>query len=696
MTATPIQKSSDADLLARIARGDEEAFSAIVDRYARLVEGAARVSGLDASESPDVVQAVFIVLWNQRKSLPAVSKVSNWLHGVARKLAMRHIRTSSRARRRENNWHQQQESMSPSHADAGDALVSPEARLALYHSLNKLGSSQRQILIARFWEQKPFAAIGRELGCSEDAAKKRFGTAVGKVRRILVAAGLVGVSSASVSEMLAAEAAAPANCAAAAHGSRHSASAAARSLAGMWKPGPPLATVGLICGAVATLIIACMLAMHSAGGDPPATAREKVTSSEEPGSVRMSSRRSARSSAAVPLSKWTSGEPTVLLECPADAPGKRLIWHLPMPITWLNGVPMVPVISGLKTDATTFHLFAPTGGEWEEALTIEGFNLPKLVALSNGTLGIVGHNSKDPSGAYGASLFYYTYDPETGVSEPWVLATPWNERDRITMVGLQELPDQQLVGIILLEPSKGAHNSLLEVRSADGGKTWSEPVERMRTTMTEDTASAMGLVSLGDAGLGVFNQEGNGRVEMLVASPDGGEWQARQLSLADGLPDTVGRIPLKVVADGPNLALGYLAMGADGVDGAGGDSVGTYHLARSTDAGTTWTPGKPIASNDKVNDLSIFFDLSASGNRLIASYPDTGGAKWTKGEFRTVWTASDDGGDTWFDLPGTNDGALLGTTSLAPSGNRAYASEVVPGADGSETFQVREFHPADP
>lgn len=685
MTATPIPKSSDADLLARISRGDEKAFSTIIDRYAGLVEGAARVSGLDASEVPDVVQAAFIVLWNQRKSAPAASKLGNWLHGVAKNLALRHIRSNSRTRQREKNWHQQQmETHTQSDTVAGGALLAPEARLALHHSLDKLGSGQRQILIARFWEKKPFGLIGRELGCSEDAAKKRFTTAIRKLRGLLAAAGLTSISSAAVQDLLDAEVAAPAGCASAAHGSLHSASAAARTLAGMWKPGPPLATLGLIAGGVAAVAIACVVVMQLADGEPPAATVGTEAAAAETRPARISSARFARPAAA-PLSEWTFGEPTVLLECPADTPGKGYVWHLPLPIAWLNGVPMIPVISGMKTDSNTFHIFAPTGGQWKQVVTIEGLHFPKMLALSNGTLGIVGHDGKDPSGGYGAALYYYSYDPNTGVSEPWVLATPPNEQARITMVGLQQLPDQQLVAIMLLHSSG---HSLLEARSTDGGKTWSEPVERLKTNMSEDAASVMGVVPLGDAGLGVFNLERNKPLEMLVVPPDGGEWQARPVTFTDDLPDTVKRMPLKVVADGSGVALAYLAMGTG--DGAGSASPGTYHLVQSADAGASWSPGKSIATVDEVEDHSMIFGLSASGNRLIANYLDG-----TKRKFHPAWKGSDDGGITWFDLSGASEEALLGEASLSPSGNRAYAAEVVAGAYGSEIFQVREIRPAD-
>lgn len=676
---------SDDSLLAQIAESDERAFASIVDRYAGLVECAARASGLDASEAPDLVQATFIVLWKQRKSPPAAAKLGNWLYGVTGKLASRHMRSRSRARRRDQNWHQQQyETMTHPPASSDDAPVAKAHRLALHRSLEKLGSAQRQLIIARFWQKKRFAAIGEELGCSEDAAKKRFATAIRKLQLLMAAAGLTSISSAAMTDMLQAEASIPSPLVTTGQGILHAPSQAASELAALWKYKPSPAIIGTAIAGTAAAIAFFLIALdppdesQSAGSDP------SITDRSLPAHTRKSERHSFRSTA-VPLSEWTSSDPVTLLQCPPNTPGKRFIWHFPMSIEWLNGKPLLPVASGFKTPGNTFHLFTQTDDGWTEAVTIEGLHFPRTIAVSNETIGIVGNTGENPKGSYGASLFYYSYDPEKGVSEPWTLIAPPSPNDRVTLVGLNELTDNQLLAVMLME-SRGSKNRLIETRSTDAGKTWSDPVDRRDTDMGQDHATAMGVVELGEAGLGVFHMQRNEPLELLVAPTDGGDWETRPIQFTDDLPAGVRRTPLKAVATSRGIQIAYLANDRK-------QPGGTYYLASSDDAGRSWRQSQPIVTVDKVDDMSGLFGLSSSHNQLVATFIESG-EQWSNGDFRTILKASDDGGLTWSDLPGSDHEVLVSSASLSPYGDRAFVTEVVAGPDGSENFQVREISPS--
>lgn len=84
---------ADAELVARIARGDREAAAALVDRHlAHLLALARRMLG-DATEAEDVTQEVFLRAWRQApRWRPGVAKFETWMHRVTLNLCYDRLR----------------------------------------------------------------------------------------------------------------------------------------------------------------------------------------------------------------------------------------------------------------------------------------------------------------------------------------------------------------------------------------------------------------------------------------------------------------------------------------------------------------------------------------------------------------------------------------------------------------------------
>ena len=90
-------EATDAALLRRfISEGDERAFTALVDRHGPLVlQVCRRVLG-DGGDAEDAFQATFLVLARKAATLRHREALSAWLHGVARRVALK--ARSARAR----------------------------------------------------------------------------------------------------------------------------------------------------------------------------------------------------------------------------------------------------------------------------------------------------------------------------------------------------------------------------------------------------------------------------------------------------------------------------------------------------------------------------------------------------------------------------------------------------------------------
>lgn len=76
-------RTTDANLMRRIAKGDQRAFDTIWDRYQSLVRHLLRE--LSGSDQDDVMQDVAIAIWiSAGRYNPKFGSVSTWLWGITR------------------------------------------------------------------------------------------------------------------------------------------------------------------------------------------------------------------------------------------------------------------------------------------------------------------------------------------------------------------------------------------------------------------------------------------------------------------------------------------------------------------------------------------------------------------------------------------------------------------------------------
>src|SRR5262249_43012715 len=96
--------TTDAELLRQfVARRDEAAFAALMERHGPMVLGVCRRLLRQPQDVDDVFQATFLVLLQRAESIASADSVGSWLYGVARRIAVR-VRANVRKRQqREGN-----------------------------------------------------------------------------------------------------------------------------------------------------------------------------------------------------------------------------------------------------------------------------------------------------------------------------------------------------------------------------------------------------------------------------------------------------------------------------------------------------------------------------------------------------------------------------------------------------------------
>lgn len=215
MTPTPsisaeLSGRPDAELMLRYAaEGDRAAFAVLVRRYWGLVVAAGRRQvGGDAALADDVAQAVFIVLARKAGSIRPDLPLPAWLLGVARHAARNATKMRARQQHHERiaaqlRLDQELMAIPPADAAVADAEHLRHARGLLDESIARLPAIERSGVVLHFFAGQTHEQVGRALGLSAEAARKRVARGLEKMRAYLVGQGVATAVGAEVSGVVA-------------------------------------------------------------------------------------------------------------------------------------------------------------------------------------------------------------------------------------------------------------------------------------------------------------------------------------------------------------------------------------------------------------------------------------------------------------------------------------------------------------
>jgi len=170
----------------------EEAFAELVRRHVDLVYSAAmrQVNG-DSHLAQDVSQMVFTELSRQAARLSRRQALSGWLYTCAHFCAAKTVRTERRRHAREQGVQVMHEHLQSSETELDWEKVLP----VLDDVMIDLNQADREAILMRYFENRQLGEIGDRLGLSEDAARKRVGRALEKLRIFLSRRGITTIAS---------------------------------------------------------------------------------------------------------------------------------------------------------------------------------------------------------------------------------------------------------------------------------------------------------------------------------------------------------------------------------------------------------------------------------------------------------------------------------------------------------------------
>jgi RNA polymerase sigma-70 factor (ECF subfamily) len=192
VAAGPGAGSIDADwqLLAAVARGESDAFGAIVERHQeRLVRLCERVLG-DREEARDAAQEVFLKVYRHAADAEPRGQLYTWLYRIALNHCFNRMRRRKIARffSLDRTGVDDRGAVSPPHdpaderPDAEDELLARERWRRTRREIDALPESQRAVLLLARFEGLSQREIAATLGITEGAVESRLVRAMRRLR----------------------------------------------------------------------------------------------------------------------------------------------------------------------------------------------------------------------------------------------------------------------------------------------------------------------------------------------------------------------------------------------------------------------------------------------------------------------------------------------------------------------------------
>lgn len=172
--------SSDAELLQqfRIPQTKEAAFTAIIKKYQERLYWHIRRMVVDHDDANDVLQNVFIRVWNGLENFKEESQLYTWLYRIATNESLTFIEGQKK-----------RSAVSLSDVESGlsnkimaDKHFDPnrlEWKLQL--GIQQLPEKQRVVFMLRYYDEMPYEEMSRVLETSEGALKASYHHAVKKI-----------------------------------------------------------------------------------------------------------------------------------------------------------------------------------------------------------------------------------------------------------------------------------------------------------------------------------------------------------------------------------------------------------------------------------------------------------------------------------------------------------------------------------
>ena len=175
---TPISELTDADIMLRVAAGDDAGFTYLIEKYHRQIVHFMFRMVHNQAVAEELAQEVFLRVYRSRASYRAEAKFTTWLYRIATNLGVNHARDNKYERAAQNVYLDQPDPETGTTPDVADMHASVEVDMvrqerfrAIREQVMALPERQRSAVLMHKFQEMDYKQIGEVLKLSESATK---------------------------------------------------------------------------------------------------------------------------------------------------------------------------------------------------------------------------------------------------------------------------------------------------------------------------------------------------------------------------------------------------------------------------------------------------------------------------------------------------------------------------------------------
>jgi RNA polymerase sigma-70 factor (ECF subfamily) len=171
-------------LVDRCRAGDRAAFDVLARTHEARVRGLVRRYVRNDADVSDVVQRVFVRVFERIHAFRGEASFATWLCRIAINVALNHVRGDAA-----EGWVALEDDVAFTTCLETSKLVAAELWRKVSARLEELPPKQRMVVELRVFHDLSFEEIGDVVGCGEEAAKANYHHAVKRLRELVPGVG---------------------------------------------------------------------------------------------------------------------------------------------------------------------------------------------------------------------------------------------------------------------------------------------------------------------------------------------------------------------------------------------------------------------------------------------------------------------------------------------------------------------------
>ncbi|HRN56274.1 MAG TPA: sigma-70 family RNA polymerase sigma factor [Agriterribacter sp.] len=173
--------NNEKELLLRVAEGDEVAFRALYNHYRKKIYTLGLLLSKSDIQAQELVQDVFLKIWEKREQLREIAYFNAWLRTIARNTAINYLRARAMEKLGLDRLLMRESNSCFTENEAADR----EYALLLQAAVKQLPPQQQKVYILHRQKGLRHEAIAQQLGISILTSKKYMKLALRSIRLFL-------------------------------------------------------------------------------------------------------------------------------------------------------------------------------------------------------------------------------------------------------------------------------------------------------------------------------------------------------------------------------------------------------------------------------------------------------------------------------------------------------------------------------